>query len=149
MAELRKKREQENSAKNKTGINFQTEDNISFVQNELGLTAENITVVREALAEAQALCNKNDENRIKSALDIVNQASNKLGTASDIPTLVNSEGSSTDSFDTASSNDELINDDKRKQAKQKKLQKRLNKKKQGNSSIEMFKLMLEEQKKSK
>ena len=130
MAELRKKREQENSAKNKTGVNFQTEDNISFVQNELGLTAENITVVREALAEAQALCNENDENRIKSALDIVNQASNKLGTASDIPTLVISEGSSTDSFDTASSNDDVpAEDDKSKKSKHKKLQKRQYKKK--------------------
>ena len=117
------------------------------MQKDLGLTAERMTIVREVLAEAQAQCNENDENRIKSALDIVNQASNKLGTSHDIPTLVNSEDISTESSDIASSNEELVNDDKRKQAKQKKLQKRLNKKKQGDSSVEMFKLMLEEQKK--
>ena len=86
----------------------------------MGLTAEGMTVVREALAEAQALCNESDENRIKSALDIVNQASNKLGTTHDIPTLVNSEDISTDSSDIANSNNELVNEDKRKQAKQKK-----------------------------
>ena len=87
--------------------------------------------------------------RVESSLllTLFNQASSKLGASQDIPTLVRSEDSSSDSYEVTSSNEEGTNGERSKQAKKKKLQKRKNKKKHGDTSVEVFKQMLEEQKK--
>merc|ERR1712240_654347 len=104
--EEEKKRKQEEERKNakKGKVSFQTQENMTFVQEQLGLTADNIHIIQDALTKAQATCEATDELRIKNAIDIVNKASNELGTPDKAPGLVASESESSSS-DTASEND--------------------------------------------
>ena len=126
-----------------------TEDNINFVQNDIGLNQKNMAFIRNTLTKTQAQCDEEVEGEIKSALGIVDLAISKLGITQDVPTLTASDESGSDNSDDTSSNEEETRGAKSKHGKNKKMQKRKNKKKQGDSSVDMFKLMLEEQKKSK
>ena len=85
-------------------MSFQTKENVTFVQEQLGLTVDNINIIQDALTKAQATCEATDEQRIKNAIDIVNKASDELGTPNRVPALVASEGESSTS-DTTSEND--------------------------------------------
>ena len=127
-------------------MTFHTEDNISFVHNDLGLNPERMAILKDTLTKTQAQCEEQVEGEIKSALDIVELAMSKLGTPQDVPTLTGSEESGSDSTDVTSSNEDETKGEKSKHRKNKKLQKRKSKKKQGDSSAEVFKLLLEEQK---
>merc|ERR1711867_151588 len=77
-----------------------------------------------------------------NAIDIVNKASDELGTPNRVPALVASEGESSTS-DTASENDSENRSDI--EAKKKRLKKRKNKKKTGDASLEIFIKTMEEQ----
>merc|ERR1712240_299849 len=99
----KRKEEEAKNAKRKN-VSFQTQENITFVQEQLGLTADNIHIIQDALAKAQATCEATDEIRIKNAIDIVAKASNELGTPDNATGLVASESESSSS-DTASEND--------------------------------------------
>ena len=107
-------------------MSFQTKENVTFVQEQLGLTVDNINIIQDALTKAQATCEATDEQRIKNAIDIVNKASGELGTPNRVPALVASEGESSTS-DTTSENDSENRSDT--EAKKKRLKKRKNKKK--------------------
>ena len=130
-------------------MNFITEDNISFVQNDIGLNPENMTLIRNTLIKTQAHCDEQVEGEIRSSLGIVDLAMRKLGITQDIPTLTASDDSSTDNTDDTSSSEEETRGAKSKHGKDKKIQKRKNRRKHGDSSAEVFKLLLEKQKKSK
>ena len=129
-------------------MNFITEDNISFVQNDIGHNPENMAFLRNTLTKTQAQCDEQVEGEIKSALGIVDLAISKLGTTQDVPTLTASDESSSDNSDDTSSSEEETRGAKSKHGKDKKMQKRKNRRKQGDSSAEVFKLLLEEQKKA-
>ena len=77
-------------------MTFITEDNISFVQNDIGLNPENMAFLRNTLTKTQAQCDEQVEGEIKSALGIVELAISKLGTTQDVPTLTASDESSSD-----------------------------------------------------
>ena len=55
-------------------MTFQTKENVTFAQEQLGLTADNINIIQDVLTKAQATCDGTDEPRIKNAIDIVNKA---------------------------------------------------------------------------
>ena len=102
--------------------------------------------IRNTLTKTQAQCDEEVEGEIKSALGIVDLAISKLGITQDVPTLTASDESGSDNSNDTSSNEEETRGARSKHGKNKKLQKRKSKKKQGDSSAEVFKLLLEEQK---
>ena len=87
-------------------MTFQTDENIAFVQDKLGLTTGNINILQEALTKAQSICEAADEHEIKEALNIVNRVSDGLGTPKNVPSLVASDGSAIDSSESASENED-------------------------------------------
>ena len=95
------------------------------------------------MTKAQATCEASDEQGIKNALNIVNKASDELGTPHRVPALVASDGSDSSKTDTTSENE---NDNRRYiEAKKKRLRKKKNKKKTGDASLEIFIKTMEEQ----
>ena len=68
-----------------------TEDNIKFVQNDIGLNQKNMAFIRNTLTKTQAQCDEEVEGEIKSALGIVDLAISKLGITQDVPTLTASD----------------------------------------------------------
>ena len=104
-------------------MNFITEDNISFVQNDIGLNPENLAFLRNTLIKTQAHCDEQVKGEIKSSLGIVDLAISKLGTTQDMPTLTASDESSTDNTDDTSSSEEETRGAKSKHGKEKKCKK--------------------------
>ena len=86
-------------------MTFQTDENIAFVQDKFWLTTDNISILQEALTKAQSICEAADEHEIKEALNIVNRASDGLGTPQNVPSLVVSDESNIDSSESASENE--------------------------------------------
>ena len=87
-------------------MTFQTDENIAFVQDKLGLTTDNINILQEALTMAQSICEAVDEHEIKEALNIVNRASDGLGTPQNVPSLVASDESAIESPESVSENED-------------------------------------------
>ena len=71
----------------------------------MGLTTDNINIIQEALTKAQASCEAADEQGIKEALNIVNKASDELGTPHRVPSLTTSDRSESSNTDTTSENE--------------------------------------------
>ena len=66
---------------------------------------DNISIIQDALTKAQATCEASDEQGIKNALNIVNKASDELGTPHRVPSLAASDGSDSSKTDTTSENE--------------------------------------------
>ena len=103
-------KEAERKNKSKKGVNFITEDNISFVQNDIGLNPENMAFLRNTLIKTQAHCDEQVEGEIRSSLGIVDLAMSKLGITQEVSALSASDESSTDNTDDTSSSEEETRD---------------------------------------
>ena len=104
---------------------------------------DNISIIQDALTKAQATCEASDEQGIKNALNIVNKASDELGTSQNVPSLAASDGSDSSSTDTTSENETDNQADI--ESKKKRLRKKKNKKKSGDASLQIFIKTMEEQ----
>ena len=107
------------------------------------MTVDNISIIQDALTKAQATCEASDEQGIKNALNIVNKASDELGTSQIVPSLAASDGSDSSSTDTTSENETDNQADI--ESKKKRLRRKKDKKKSGDASLQIFIKTMEEQ----